>query len=207
MSCLIGFHAYKFTPVSLKTPFSQSRIIFLFLFSILILSEVITLKKLLGTLIIFVGIVILTYHKRKIFGRLTDKGVQLTLLTAFLFALVALIDKTAMKYFTAGMFGFLVYLIPGLILLLFVKKRTSPTKQLIKNKWPYVLAVIILGAAFYYSKLRAYSLADVSLVFPIIRTSTLISVLGGIIFLNEKEDLLKKIFSTFIIVLGMLILI
>lgn len=204
---LVGFNAYKFTPISLKEPISQSRLIFLLILSIILLSEIITFRKILGTLIIFIGIIILTYHKKRIFGRLSDKGVQLTFISAFLFAFVNIIDKTAMRYFTAGMFGFLVYLIPGLLLLLFIKKRTVQTKKLIKNKWNFILFVIILGAVFYYSKLKAYTLADVSLVFPIIRMGTLISVLGGILFLNEKEEIFKKVLSSVIIMIGVITLI
>lgn len=204
---VIGFSAYKFTPVSLKTPLSQSRLIFVLILSAIFLGESIFMEKVLGTLIIFAGIIMLTFHKRRFFGRLSDKGVQLTLLSALLFSFVAIVDKKSMEFFTPGMFGFLVYLIPGIILLFFVKKRSIETKSLIKTKWPYVLGVIVLGMLFYYFKLKAYTLADASLVFPIVRLGTFISVIGGLaIFKEERKEVMKKIFAAIIIVAGAILI-
>ena len=204
---LTSFNAYKFTHVSLKEPISQTRLIFVFILSIILLAESITMVKGIGTLIIFFGIVTLTYHKGEVFGRLSEKGVRLTLLSALLMSIVAIIDKKAMSYFTPGMFGFLVYLIPGLILLLFVKKRTQETKKLIKTKWPYVLLVIMFGMSMYYFNLKAYTLAEASVVFPIIRISSFISVLGGMfIFKEERKDILRKVIASIIIILGAILI-
>ncbi|MGC9310426.1 MAG: EamA family transporter [Candidatus Aenigmatarchaeota archaeon] len=120
---LTGYLSYKYTPVTLKDPISQSNMVFVLLLSAVFLSEAITAKKLIGTAAIFLGLLVLTYKKRKLFGWLSDKGVQITMLSAFLYAIVSIIDKAAMNYFTPGMYGFLVYLIPGIILLTFVQKR------------------------------------------------------------------------------------
>ncbi|PIN74643.1 hypothetical protein COV18_07165 [Candidatus Woesearchaeota archaeon CG10_big_fil_rev_8_21_14_0_10_37_12] len=137
----------------------------MFLLSIIILAETVTFEKTLGTLIVFAGVLILTYQHRQLFGRLSDKGVQLTLLASVLVAFVAIIDKLAMDYFTPGMFGFLVYLIPGLILLLFVRTRIRAAKKLITTKWLPVIGVIILGMTFYYFQLKALTCRNATRVY------------------------------------------
>jgi len=203
---IVGFYAYKYTQVSLKSPLSESRVLWVLLFAIIFLKEKLIFDKIFGIILIFISLVILTYKKRKRFGDLSDKGVQLTLLTALLTAGVAIIDKSALQYFTAGTFGFLVYFIPGLILMGFGKKHFKDVKKILKTKHYYLGLVVILGFFFYYFKLKAYEIADVTQVFPIIRLSTAFTVIFGIIFLREKENIWKKIIATVIILFGVLLL-
>lgn len=203
---VISMNAYKYTQISLKAPLSESRVIFTLLFAIFLLSEAIVTEKLIGVGLIFIALTALTYKKQKRFGDLKDKGVQFILISAFLSALVAIIDKKAMTYFTAGTFGFLVYFIPALILILFGKRYYQSAKKIIKTKTKFLIVLVILGFFFYYFKLRAYQLADVSQVFPIIRLSTLFTVIGGVIFLKEREYILKKIILTLLILLGVILI-
>ena len=203
---VIGFYAYKYTQVSLKSPLSESRVLWVLLFAVIFLKEKLILDKVLGIILIFISLIILTYKKQKKFGDLTDKGVQLTLLTALLTAGVAIIDKSALQYFTPGTFGFLVYFIPGLILLGFGKGHFKDVKKILKTKHYYLGVVVVLGFLFYYFNLKAYQIADVTQVFPVIRLSTAFTVIFGIIFLKEKENVFKKLIATVIIFLGILLL-
>ena len=203
---VIGFYAYKYTQVSLKSPLSESRVLWVLLFALIFLKEKLILDKVLGIILIFISLIILTYKKQKKFGDLTDKGVQLTLLTALLTAGVAIIDKSALQYFTPGTFGFLVYFIPGLILLGFGKGHFKDVKKILKTKHYYLGVVVVLGFLFYYFNLKAYQIADVTQVFPVIRLSTAFTVIFGIIFLKEKENVFKKLIATVIIFLGILLL-
>jgi len=202
---VISMKAYKYTKVSLKAPLSQSRVIFALLFAILFLSEAIVLEKIIGIALIFAALTLLTYKKERKFGQLKDIGVQFTILSAFLSALVAIIDKKSMAYFTPGTFGFLVYFIPALILIAFGKKYYKGVKQIVETKYKFLAALVILGFFFYYFKLRAYQLADVGQVFPIVRLSTLFTVVGGVVFLKERDQIVKKIVLTLIILVGIIL--
>jgi drug/metabolite transporter (DMT)-like permease len=203
---ITNYHAYKHTPVTLKDPISQSSVLFVFALSILFLSESITLLKISGIILVFSGLVLITFKNQNLFGGFFDKGVQLTLLTAFLSSVVVIVDKVAMKYFTPGTYGFLVYLIPSLILIAFLKNRKDETKNLLKNRWPYVALIVVLGVSVYYFSLKAYSLADASIVFPIIRLSTIFGVFGGLaIFEEERKNIFRKIIAIAIIIAGVLL--
>ncbi|MCA9495657.1 MAG: EamA family transporter [Nanoarchaeota archaeon] len=204
---IIAQFSYKYTKVSIQEPLKQTRIIWVFLFGIIFLSEVASLNKFLGTLLIIIGLVYLSYEKKNKFGSLNNKGVLFTLLTAFLFAIVTIVDKYALNYFNAETYGFLVYLFPGIALIIINKsKKNSNILSLIKNFWLIILIVALSSFGFYYFKLKALELADASLVFPIIRSATILTVLGGIIFLNEKENIVKKIISSLIVFVGILLL-
>ena len=201
---VIGNYSYKYTEVSLRAPISQVRILFLLLMSTLFLSEKLTLNKGIGTLLIFSGLVILRFKKGKLDFK--HKGIQLTMLTAFLVALVAIFDKLALNNANPEFVSFFVYLIPASILLFFTLKKKKEFRSIIKNQYRVVLSASVLGAVFYYSSLKAYSLIDVSTVFPIIKTSALITVLLGIIFLKERQNMLRKIIATLIILAGIAVI-
>ena len=201
---IIGNYSYKYTEVSLRAPVSQIRIIFLLLMSILFLSEKLTLNKGIGTFLIFSGLIILRFKKGKLDFK--HKGIQLTIVTAFLVALVAIFDKLALNNANPEFVSFYVYLIPAFILMFFTLKKKKEFKSIIKNQYKVVLGASVLGAIFYYTSLKAYALIDVSTVFPIIKTSALITVLLGIIFLKERQNMLRRIIATLIILAGIAVI-
>ncbi len=204
---IVGFSSIKLTHVSLRSSFSQSRIIFAFLLGVLLLSESILLNKVIGILVIFFGMLLLTYKKGNLFEGFADKGIQLTLISSFLFALVAIVDKKAISYFDIGLYSFLVYLIPGIFLLFFLnKQRIQNTKQLIKTKWFFLILMSLLAFGYYFS-LNAYKLMDASVVFPILRMSTLVTVVFGMMFFKEERtQVFKKLLASLIVIAGALLL-
>lgn len=195
------YYSHKYTEASLRAPINQIGVLFVFLLSMILLSEVLTIEKTIGTLLMLIGLIILSYHKEKIMGNLADKGVQLTLLSTFLVSLALIIDKKAIAYFPAEMYVFLVYFFPALFLTLFIKKRINQTKKLLKNKWPYAITVGILST-YYLFALKSYKLADISLVYPILRLSTLITMLIGFGFYKERKEILKRIIGAIIMIMG-----
>lgn len=171
------------------------------------LSESILLNKVVGVLIIFFGLILLTYKKGFLFAGFKDKGIQLTLLTSLLFALVAIVDKRAITFFDVGMYSFMVYFIPGLFLLLLMdKQKFDNTKKLIKSKWIFLILSALLGFSYFFD-LKAYQLMDANIVLPILRTSTLVTVIFGMIFFKEERtQVFKKLLAAAIVILGTLLL-
>ncbi|MCA9486720.1 EamA family transporter [Candidatus Woesearchaeota archaeon] len=206
---ILSQYSYKYTKVTIQEPLKQTRLLWVLLLSIIFLHELLTRQKILGTLLICCGLAYLSYDKKKKFGSLKEKGVLFTLATAFLFALVTIVDKAALKYFNPETYGFLVYLFPGLALIL-INSRKSQLKKLSslwKNKFWFVGLVALSSFSYYYFKLKALQLADTSLVFPLIRSASILTILGGIIFLKEKEQLSKKLLSSAIVFVGVLCLV
>ncbi|MBU2637605.1 MAG: EamA family transporter [Nanoarchaeota archaeon] len=201
-----GFRAYSHLQVSLKEPIGKSKMLFVLLLSVIFLKEAITTEKVLGTILIFAGIVTLTYKKGKRFGDFGNRGVQLTLLSAFLMSVVLLVDKYATNFFNPGMYSFMVYFLPSVVLFPFVVKRKTEIRSIVRNKLGATIATVFLGAAYYYLLLRAFKLAEASAVVPIVELGTLIAVFGGIKFLKEREQIPKKIIAAVIVVIGAVLL-
>lgn len=196
----------KKTEVSIKEPISQSKVIWALLLGFFVLGEAMTTKKIIGTIILFIGISVLLFHPERKFGRLTDPGVLWTLGVALLSAIAAIVDKFALGYFRPELYGFLVYLIPGIILTGFLPKIKSDVKHLLKLHGKIAITTIIFSSAAYFFTIKAYSLADITTVYPFLQLATIFAVIFGILFLGEREHKWQKIAAAIIAVIGAIII-
>ena len=200
-----GFKAYSYLEVSIKTPVGKSKILFVFLFSIIFLKEKMSIEKIIGTIFVFIGVVLLSYKKGKKLGNFKNKGVLLTLLSSFTMSIALIVDKYATKFFNPGMYSFLVYFLPAIILLPFVIRRKYEIKSIFKHRVGATIMTVLLGSVYYYSMLKAFKLEEASVVVPIIELNTIIAVLGGIKFLKERNEIIKKIIASVIVFIGVLL--
>jgi len=201
----VSFKSYQHIEVSLRGPLDKIKIPTLLILSYIFLSEPMTRSKVLGTILIFFSAALITFKKNKILDGFSDRGVQLTLLSALLLAIVNIVDKVAMSYWSPAMFGFLLYLFPGMIIGILIPKRKNELSKLLRLRlWP-VIVVTVLSFVFYYFRLKAYAIGEVSNVYPILNSGALISMFGGVILLKERKDIMKKIISAVIMFIGILL--
>jgi transporter family protein len=202
----LGYVTLRHTQITLRAPISQTRIAFATILGVFILGEVLTTQKITGTVIVFLGTVLLTYHRHSVFGRLSELGVLYAFLAAFLGAVVAIVDKAALGYFTPGTYGFLAYGVPTVVLAVIVAVRRDQRQSLqpIMREHPwFVFGIAMLAAAAYYFALRAYDLAEASVVYPLLRLSLVISMIGSaILFHDERIDLVRRLVGAAVITVG-----
>ncbi|MBW3004470.1 DMT family transporter [Candidatus Woesearchaeota archaeon] len=198
--------AVKKTHVSIKAPLSQSKIIWVFLLGLIIFGETITVQKVVGTVILFIAVSLLLYHPEYKWGRLTDPGVLWVLGNALLASIAAIIDKFALGYFRPELYIFFVYLFPGLILTGFLPKIKKDIKHLWKLHGKITIVTILLSTSAYFFVLKAYSLAEVTLVFPLLQLTTILTVIGGILIMGETEHKWQKIIAAGIAVIGAIVI-
>lgn len=202
----IGYLTLKHTQVTLRNPLSQTRLVFALVLGVLFLHESLTWSKAAGTALILGGAIVLSYHKRRLFGRLTDPGVQLTLLGAFLGALVAIIDKAALQHFNPSVYGAFVYTIPTIILACIVLPKVKGKLEFSlawrEHKW-FIMIIAFLAAFAYYLALQAYDRAEATQVYPVLRLSMVVSMLGSAaLFQDEREDLARRLVGAAIVTIG-----
>jgi drug/metabolite transporter (DMT)-like permease len=197
-----AFEAFTHVPVSIRTPIDQVKLVFILILSVLFLSEALFIEKIIGTLLIFAGVFMLTYEKKRWFAGFAGKGVKLVFLSAFVFSLVTIVDKAALAYFPAGTYGFIVFLLPAVMLTPFLRKKKNEVRQLFRQSWLLMVGAVVLSILAYYFRLKAFSVAESSLAFPITRLGILVSVLGGILFLNERDFIARKMIAAVIAIIG-----
>ena len=67
-----------------------------------------------------------------------------------------------------------------------------------------VLAVV--SVAGYYSILKTFQFAEASAAVPVIFSSTILTVLGGILVLKEEGNIPQKLFGAAFVIAGVLLL-
>jgi transporter family protein len=194
--------ALKGTELSLKEPLSQSKVIWGLLIAIFFLHEQPSIYRIIGIVIIFIGVSTLLWHPERKFGSLSDSGVKWTLGTAVIAAITSSIDKHALTFFAPAVYGFFVYLIPTIVLSFFIRGRTQHVSHLLKRHGKIAILAVIMSTTGYYFTLRAYQALDFTIAYPLLQLSTLLTVIGGIVLLKEDKHLWQRIIATVVIVAG-----
>ncbi|NYZ80107.1 DMT family transporter [Candidatus Micrarchaeota archaeon] len=189
---IISFESYKHSELSVREPITSIRLIIVFLMAVVFLSEKITTGKIIGTLIITAAIAAMTFENGRLPG-LRDKGVLLTIISSIMLGIVSVVEKMSLNYFTPIEFGFLMFLLPGLATVLFLKGKKSDVKALAsKNNLKFVLLAGVLCSIGYGARLWAYSITDLSLAYPVVSLSTILTPVLGVWLLHERKNIRKK---------------
>jgi transporter family protein len=205
LAAIVTFKSFQIVEASARSPLKQTQIIFILILSYFLLGEALTFNKVIGSLLIFLGVILISYKKGK--TRLNfDKGFQLTLLSALIAAIVSLVDKVASTYWNVASYSFMVYLFPSLILGVLAQKRKEKLVKMLKTRYLFVILAGFLEFSFFLTRMIAFSLADLSIVSPVLRLSTLVTVVCGIILLKERQRIREKIFSAILMILGAIII-
>jgi drug/metabolite transporter (DMT)-like permease len=119
--------------------------------------------------------------------------------------LAAVADKPASLGVPTSLYSFLVWSLP-LIIIVYPKVRIKQLRQEFKNGgWKVGLAAFCNAAGFILF-IEALNLADASRVIPVICTGSIITVLGGIIFLKERDHIVRKLIAMIIAFCGVVLL-
>jgi len=168
------------------------------------LGEALNISKLIGTILIFSAVIIVTKVNTKSLGKLKNKGVQYTLLTAVIYSIAFIAGKAALEYFTPGYYLFLIYLIPTIALTPLLLDKKKELRFMITNLSKPILLTGVITVIQLYLTLLALQLADASLVYPILRLSLLSSLGLGYFWLKERKDMKRKIAGSAAAIIGAL---
>lgn len=205
-STYYGFKAYNLDDVSILGPLGKTSLIWTLLFGFLLLGEAASWQKIIGVALILAGALVLAW-KKNLFKELVGPGVKYMLLAAFFVGCAYIADKKALEYFQTNLYTFLAFATPLVLFLILFKNPYERTKQIIRNNAKNALLVGILDCAWYALLMMALSVSEATLVNPILQTSLVVSVIGGIVLLKEKKNLLQKIAGSIVILLGAVIVV
>ena len=211
----VSIYALKISPISLVSPISSFSPVLTSIFGILVLGEVPTNTKFVGILLIVLGAYLLNISDikhgllRPIQSLVTHRGVQLTFLAYFLWAITPLIQKQAILethpqqplfVSLSGMLLVTIFVLPFAL-----RKRGGEFEALRKNlKWFLLigpLATIAFWAAF-----TAFSLQNVGYVTAIFKLSVLFTILFGWLFFKETR-IKERLLGAGVMLAGMMLLV
>jgi len=201
------FKAFKVAEASEVAVIFASSSVWSVLAALVMLSEKLTTKSVFGIMLVVLGIasINLSRHAWRV-----NKGHLYALLGAILFGIAFTNDAYIIgRYTSIPSYMVLAFTLPAFISLL-----ASP--QSIKNIPQYTSGSILMKLSlctFFYAIssitiFAAYKAGGpASIISPIQQTSIIFTVVLGYLFLNERDNVLKKIIGTVLTFLGVLLLI
>lgn len=218
LSIFLIMESFKYLEVSLRTIIYQLRLFWVLMLSILILDESLNLAKTIGVCLIFGGITLAVFKKRKIswwqrtFSRFLDKGdkrargILFTLLASLLTAFEMIGVKHLLAQFSVPFVVSGALAVSALIFLLLVPELKNRVMILVKGpQGRAVWLALFLGTVALLLSLRAISMTELSRVNPVLESFKILTILGGIIFLKEKERVWQKILGGILTVIGVVL--
>lgn len=163
------------------------------------------INKLIGFLLITIGILLISINKNTIVGGINKLGVTIGLIAYTFLGIAGSLDKKGSEFFSADIYNLLVWIIPIIFIYLPYIPISDIKKEILTGSWkiPLLSAVNVLGYLF---MLEAFVLAEATKVIAIVNSSILLSLILGILVLKERDHIAKKFIAGVLALLGIIIL-
>lgn len=212
---ILAYKAIKIEDISLVSPIAAFNPVFTALIALTVLDEEIALKGWLGIVLICAGAYLLEISKSKegilkpLIYLFTNRGVQLSLVAYFLWAITPIFQKTAIFHtypqvppYTSfvGMIGSIILLAPAFL------KFPLKGYKFAKKYLILFLLLGILGGVGQIAAMMSFASANLGFATAVFKLSIIFSVIFGWIFLKEK-NIKDRIIGSSVMLGGVLLLV
>lgn len=172
--------------------------------SVVFLSEKATTDKVLGTVLIILGNIIVVAGRKSTIK--FNRGLVFALISAITLGLAYTVDKKASIFYPLAIYTFIQYFFPPIYNLSIPPLSFKILRDEITAASWRIWALGLVSIGGYYSLIYAFSKADVSKVVPISTTSSILTVIAGAIILKERTNMVKKIIAVLVAFAGVLLI-
>lgn len=202
---LFVFQALKKTEASTFIIIFSSRVLITILVSSFFLNESLNFLQIIGTLLILASILLVNIKSAK----LTFSKKELTsLLSALCFGLAVSNDSFLVKHFDLYPFVTIAFILPPLLIiatdLTVIKKMKVFWQKTTFAKMFLLSTIYALAAVFFFIALQTSK--NSSQVASLDLVGVIVTVLLAVIFLKERDDLLKKILGAILSFIGLMLM-
>ncbi|OGV92222.1 hypothetical protein A3B57_03005 [Microgenomates group bacterium RIFCSPLOWO2_01_FULL_47_10] len=188
--------------LSVSTIISRLRLIWLPLFAVLFLGEILTFREYIGIVLIFLGAVGTTSIKQI----RADPGIRHSFLFAIFAGLLSITMKTASSLGSTSVV-MLAMSIPSIMALPFLMKHPLARLKISgKVRLKHNLLATLCNSVAMILYLSALRMAPVGLVFSVFNGIQVLSVIVGIIAFKETDQIPQKLLGTAVSFAGILLL-
>lgn len=182
----------------------QLSTVFMIIFGFVFLKEELIINKIVGTILIIVANLILTYNKGKF---VINKYFVMTFFANFLFAVAMLINVDLSDYFNLAFYTYITVTIPAILIFIFGKHSIREVKEEFNlyNKKKFILAAFC-WALMLNASIRAYQLGSVTIVAPLFALTAILNALVEFVFNHDKSKFIQKIVAAIIILIGVILI-
>lgn len=194
------YFAKKHTEISTMTIVTKLDIILNFTLSLIFLHESVTTNKIIGIILIILANAILFVGQiRK--SIISDQGLKYCIMISVFLAFGWLFDAINIKPWGVATLSILSFLVPSILSGFFPTITVKELKhELTLNQYWKIVILAATNLAGYALMLKALSLGPASNVMPIVTSISPFVVLFGLLFLGEKDHVLRKILAAIVTV-------
>jgi drug/metabolite transporter (DMT)-like permease len=193
---------HSVSQLSISAILSRTRMIWVPILGFLIIHETLKTTDYFAIFIIFLGTSIVMAPK-KLF---VDKGALYANISAFMIALNVIFTTMALPYASNSAINAIMSLPVVILFPLLMKNSTRRIKTLRYNNLPLKSAAIGVSIIFLFLFTAALRIEDASKVNAVYQGMLILSVLAGIIFLKERENIARKLIGASITIIGVVLL-
>lgn len=177
---------------------------FMIFAGLLFFKEEFVITKFIGAMLIIISNVFIFYQKGQF---KLDKYVGLGIIANLVFTVALFLDVNISGNFNLAFYSVITLGVPAILITIFERIKLSEIKQeFINGNKPAILSTGIAFTASIISQLTAYQLGNVTIVAPLCALTVIINVIIGYLFLNEKDNLVKKIISAILIIISVILI-
>ncbi len=188
----LSYKAYQTVEASERAVINQLQIGWILILSVVLLSEHVGWGQVAGVVLVVAGALLCTYEKGH--RRWKAQGVRMLALASILAGTASLFDKVGMQYFPPLLYAIPQYGVPTLILMAMLGRSVlSRMNKAWKVQPGLFVAMAVISVLGYVTYLLSLQALPVSQVVPLINLNVILSVLGGILLLDEKKGWAQKI--------------
>lgn len=178
--------------------------VFILIMGFVFWKEEVTVKKIIGS-VLLIGSNISIFYQRG--GWKDKKYVIIGLIANISMGIALFLDVSTSSNFNLAIYISLTLLIPSIINSLIEKVKIRDLIQEYKiNKSKFILLTGILWSIMMFSKLLSYQFGEVTKIAPLCSLTVMLNVIFSYIFLKEKDNLLRKIIASILVVVGIAII-
>lgn len=206
------FRASQLTEASEVIIISSTRIIWAIAAAMLFLGEAFTLYKSIGSALIIFAVILVAYQKttkKKKQPSALRQGRIYALLAGVCLGIGFVNDSYILRNSDATSYAALVFIIPTIFTYLIYRPSVSTLKKHINLK--LLSRTFVLGVVYSVGIIASYAAyqngGQASQIVPLGQSVVVLTVIFSVVFLSERDFLLRKLLGTAILVAGVLMLI
>lgn len=182
----------------------QLSTVFMIFAGILFFKEEFIINKFIGAILIILSNILIFYKKE---NTKPNKYVLLGILANIFYTIALFLDVNISENFNLPIYVAISLGLPTILIALAERIKPKEIINEFKNgNKPAILVTSITWSYMILVQLRAYQLGNVSIVAPLCALTVILNVIVGYIFLKEKDNLLRKIISALLIILGIILI-
>lgn len=201
---ILAFKAAKIIEASESTILLSSYRLWLVIGAFLFLGEAFSWKKILGTIIVLIGVAIAQWRKNKF---VINHGAVYILFAALCYAIADVVSFNILKNFEAVSFNVYLGIFTVIPLLLVRPKTLKKLSFYLKPKYAVsIVAVTMEDTTATILIYFAYQMArNASQISPIMATQTILSVILAALILKERDNMVNKLIGAAVVVIGVIL--